>query len=136
MRTTINKGRVSYAPSSLDGRTVEEVGPKPGFASYPQNVSGQKIRERSPSFEDHYGQASLWNSQTQVEKHHIVKALQFELSKVETRKVHLLMLEHLAKINDVLGRRSRKGNRGKDRRHAVRVGNRKPRTNMPIPLPS
>jgi catalase len=110
MRTTINKGRVSYAPSSLDGHTIEEVGPKPGFVSYPQNVSGQKIRERSPSFEDHYGQASLfWNSQTPVEKHHIVKALQFELSKVETRKVRLLMLEHLAKINEVLAAQVGKG---------------------------
>src|ERR1700719_3116549 len=26
MRIAINKGRVSYAPSSLDGRTIEEVG--------------------------------------------------------------------------------------------------------------
>jgi catalase len=103
MRVTINKGRVSYAPSSLDGHTMEEVGPKPGFVSYLQKVSGPKIRERSPSFEDHYGQATLfWNSQTPVEKHHIVKALQFELSKVETRKVRQRMLEHLEKINDVL----------------------------------
>jgi catalase len=110
MRTTINKGRVSYAPSSLDGHKVEEVGPKPGLVSYPQVVSGPKIRERSPSFEDHYGQATLfWNSQTAIEKQHIVKALQFELSKVETRNVRLRMLEHLAKINDVLGAQVAKG---------------------------
>jgi catalase len=110
MRTTINKGRVSYAPSSLDGHSLEEVGPKPGFVSYPQVVSGPKIRERSPSFEDHYGQATLfWNSQTPVEKHHIVKALQFELSKVETRKVRQLILEHLEKINDVLADQVAKG---------------------------
>jgi catalase len=103
MRTTINKGRVSYAPASLDGHVMEEVGPKPGFVSFPQVVNGPKIRERSPSFEDHYGQASLfWNSQTPVEKHHIVKALQFELSKVETREVRLRMLGHLEKINGVL----------------------------------
>jgi catalase len=103
MRTTINKGRVSYAPSSLDGHSIEEVGPKPGFVSYLQGVGGPKIRERSPSFEDHYGQATLfWNSQTPVEKQHIVKALQFELSKVETRQVRQRMLEHLEKINDVL----------------------------------
>jgi catalase len=110
MRVTINKDRVSYAPSSLDGHTMEEVGPKPGFVSYPQKVSGPKIRERSPSFEDHYGQATLfWNSQTPVEKHHIVKALQFELSKVETRKVRQRILEHLEKINDVLAAQVAKG---------------------------
>jgi catalase len=103
MRTTINKGRVSYAPASLDGHVMEKVGPKPGFVSYAEVVSGPKIRERSPSFEDHYGQASLfWNSQTAVEKHHIVKALQFELSKVETREVRRRMLGHLEKINGVL----------------------------------
>jgi catalase len=110
MRTTINKGRVSYAPSSLDGHTLEEVGPKAGFVSYPQEVSGTKIRERSPSFEDHYGQATLfWNSQTPVEKQHIVKALQFELSKVETRKVRQRILGHLEKINDVLAAQVAKG---------------------------
>src|ERR1700722_1795762 len=103
MRMTINKRRVSYAPSSLDGHSMEEVGPKPGFVSYPQEVSGLKNRERSASFGDHYGQATVvWNSQTPVEKQHIVKALQFELSKVETRKVRRRMLEHLEKINNVL----------------------------------
>jgi catalase len=103
MRIAINKGRVSYAPSSLDGHSIEEVGPKAGFVSYPQVVTGPKIRERSPSFEDHYGQATLfWNSQTPAEKQHIVKALQFELSKVETRQVRRRMLGHLEKINDVL----------------------------------
>jgi catalase len=104
MRTTINKGRVSYAPASLDGHVIEEVGPKPGFVSFPEVVNGPKIRERSPSFEDHYGQASLfWNSQTPIEKEHIVKALQFELSKVETKEVRQRMLVHLEKINSVLG---------------------------------
>lgn len=110
MRMTINKGRVSYAPSSLDGHVMEEVGPKPGFVSYPQAVTGNKIRERSPSFEDHYGQASLfWNSQVPVEKQHIVNALKFELSKVETRAVRLRVLDHLAKINSVLFTQVAKG---------------------------
>jgi catalase len=103
MRTTINKGRVSYAPSSLDDHKMEEVGPKPGFVSYRQVVEGPKVRERSPSFEDHYGQARLfWNSQAPVEKHHMIKALQFELSKVETRAVRQRMLGHLEQINETL----------------------------------
>ena len=104
MRHTINKGRVSYAPASLDGHSPDEVTPKRGgFVSYPEQVSGPKVRERSESFGDHYGQAKLfWNSMTPPEKEHIVKALQFELSKVETRDVRLRMLGHLEKINDVL----------------------------------
>ena len=104
MRFTINKGRVSYAPASLDGHSPDEVTPaRPGIVSYPEQVSGPKVRERSASFDDHYGQARLfWNSMTAPEKEHIVKALQFELSKVDTRAVRQRMLGHLAKINAVL----------------------------------
>ena len=103
MRTTVNKGRVSYAPASLDGHVVEEVGPKHGFASFTEKVNGTKTRERSPSFEDHYGQARLfWNSMTPPEKEHIAKALQFELSKVETKEVRQRMIGHLVQINEVL----------------------------------
>ncbi len=104
MRHTINKGRVSYTPASLDGHSPEEATPsRPGFASYREQVGGPKVRERSKSFDDHYGQARLfWNSMTPPEKEHIVKALQFELSKVETREVRQRMLGHLVKINEVL----------------------------------
>ncbi len=103
MRTTINRGRVSYAPASLDGHKMEEVEPKPGFVSFPERMAGAKIRERSPSFDDHYGQARLfWNSMTAAEKEHIVKALQFELSKVETLEVRQRMMGHLNQINEVL----------------------------------
>ena len=104
MRHTINKGRVSYTPASLDGHSPDEAVPaRGGIASYRETVSGPKVRERSPSFDDHYGQARLfWNSMSPTEKEHIVKALQFELSKVETREVRQRMLGHLAQINDVL----------------------------------
>jgi catalase len=62
------------------------------------------VRVRSKSFDDHYGQARLfWNSMSGPEKEHIVKALQFELSKVETRAVRHRMLGHLVQINEVLG---------------------------------
>ena len=111
MRHTINKGRVSYTPASLDGHSPEEATPaRPGFVSYREQVNGPKVRERSNSFDDHYGQARLfWNSMTPPEKEHIVKALQFELSKVETRAVRQRMLGHLAKINDVLAAAGRRG---------------------------
>ena len=103
MRYTINKGRVSYTPASLDGHSPDEATPGNGFHSYPEQVSGPKVRVRSETFGDHYGQARLfWNSMTAPEKEHIVKALQFELSKVDTRDVRVRMLGHLEKINDVL----------------------------------
>ncbi len=106
MRHTINKGRVSYAPASLDGHSPDEATPaRGGFVTYSEPVSGPKVRARSESFGDHYGQARLfWNSMTPPEKEHITKALQFELSKVETREVRLRMLGHLEKINGVLAK--------------------------------
>jgi catalase len=48
MRSTVNKGRLSYAPASLDGHVMEEVGPKPGFMSYPQVVNGSKNSRTEP----------------------------------------------------------------------------------------
>jgi catalase len=104
MRYTIDKGRVAYAPASLDGHSPDEVTPaRGGFTSYPERVNGPKVRVRSESFGDHYGQAKLfWNSMSGPEKEHIVKALQFELSMVETKAVRQRMVEHLGKINDML----------------------------------
>ena len=103
MRHTINKGRVSYAPASLDGHSPEEATPGEGFKSYEQQVSGPKVRVRSESFGDHYGQARLfWNSMAPFEKEHIVKALSFELSLVETKEVRQRMLGNLAKINETM----------------------------------
>lgn len=104
MRYTIDKGRVSYAPASLDGHSPDEVTPdRGGFVSYPATVNGPHIRARSESFGDHYGQAKLfWNSMSGPEKEHIVKALQFELSMVETPAVRQRMLGHLHQINEVL----------------------------------
>ncbi|HNG48863.1 MAG TPA: catalase [Plasticicumulans sp.] len=103
MRHTINKGRVAYAPASLDGHDPAATGAADGFHSHAVALEGRKLRERSPSFADHYGQAKLfWNSQTAVERAHIAKALSFELSKVATREVRVRMLDHLQQINPVL----------------------------------
>ncbi len=105
MRTTIETGRVSYEPNSLGGNKPAEVtADRGGFVSYPAPVSGVKQRVRSETFGDHYGQASLfWNSISPAERLHIVRAQQFELAKVETRDIRLRMINHLRKINDVLG---------------------------------
>ncbi|AZI43395.1 catalase [Deinococcus psychrotolerans] len=105
MRRTINPGRVSYEPNSLGGGQPAEVpAEKGGFVSYPEPMTGVKVRQRAESFSDHYGQAQLfWNSMSPVEKMHIVRAQQFELGKVEVRDIRLKMIEHLRRINAVLG---------------------------------
>lgn len=85
-RQTIDKGQASYEPNSIDGGWPSETPPAPedgGFESYHERIEAHKIRARSDSFGDHYSQATLfWNSQTEVEKEHIIAAYTFELSKV------------------------------------------------------
>lgn len=86
-RQTINTGRASYEPNSIDGGWPKETPPGPeagGFESVNEKIDAHKIRARSTSFADHYSQARLfWNSQTEVEQEHIIQAYTFELSKCE-----------------------------------------------------
>ncbi len=104
MRMEINPGKIAYEPNGLQGDIPNQAPPSQGgYVTYPERVSGPKVRERSATFGDHYGQAKLfWNSMTPIEREHITKALQFELSKCNTRDVRVRMLGHLQRINEVL----------------------------------
>ena len=65
---------------------------------------GQKVRLRPESFADHYSQArQFFISQTTTEQRHIVMALTFELSKVETPVIRERMVAHLLNIEPGLG---------------------------------
>lgn len=101
MRQEINTGRVSYHPNSLGGGCPYQAKiAEGGFASFNERIDAHKIRERSESFNDHFGQAKLFfNSQTSAEKSHIVKALRFELGKVETTAIRLRMLGLLSQVD-------------------------------------
>ena len=85
MRSTINTGEASYKPNSIEDDDPAEVAPDAGgFEHFAERVAGEKIRERSDSFEDHFSQARLfWNSMSTAEKEHIVDAAHFELGKVD-----------------------------------------------------
>jgi catalase len=102
MRYANRPGKVNYEPNSLGGgggprQATPEEG---GFVSYPEEMSGAKLRVRSETFADHYSQATLfYNSMSAPEKEHIVKALQFELGKVTVKDVQQRMVDHLANID-------------------------------------
>lgn len=101
MRQGILKGRVNYFPNSLGGgfpqMTPEKQG---GFVHFPQEVSGVKTRERAPSFNDHYSQATLFlNSLTTIERKHLIDAAIFELSKVEDQGVRDRMIGNFMNID-------------------------------------
>ncbi|NCI49525.1 catalase [Sediminibacterium roseum] len=101
MRQQINTGRTSYHPNTLGGGCPFQAKMKEGgFTSYAERIDSKKIRERSESFLDHFSQATLFfNSQSDEEKEHIVKAFTFELSKVETLAVRERMLGIIAKVD-------------------------------------
>jgi catalase len=104
MRQTINRARVAYHPNTLGGGCPMQAGRAAGgFVTYPEAISGQKVRERGEKFFDHFSQATLfWNSQSDPEKQHIVLALRFELGKVEVPAIRERMLGLLAHVDRTL----------------------------------
>ncbi len=105
MQMTVPSGRVSYEPNSLD-RDAPRENPTEGFESEPSTHSGEKVRERSKTFMDHYSQARLfYRSMTAPEQDHIVKAFAFELGMVETLAIRLRMLGHINIVDPDLGKR-------------------------------
>ncbi|TGQ63523.1 MAG: catalase [Mesorhizobium sp.] len=94
-------GRTNYQPNSFGEGPRES--PQRGFRSFADAEEGQKVRLRAESFADHYSQArQFFNSQTPPEQRHIVMALTFELSKVETPVIRERMVAHLLNIDEGL----------------------------------
>ncbi|SNC64199.1 catalase [Hymenobacter gelipurpurascens] len=111
MRQQINVGQTSYSPNLVNDNSPRQAKQSEGgFASYQERVDGNKVRARSQSFKDHYSQARLfWNSQSAPEKAHIVKALRFELGKVELESIRERMLVQLSQVDDSLASRVAEG---------------------------
>jgi catalase len=93
----INKGRVSYFPNSLAGGCpMHSPDAVAAFKTYPERVEGNKVRERSTTFSDHFSQATLfWNSMASWEKKHIVEAFSFELNMLETKAIQERVVNEL-----------------------------------------
>lgn len=109
-RTTIDKGRASYEPNSIDGGWPKETPAAArdgGFESYPERIDAHKIRQRSESFSDHFSQARLFfRSMSKHEQEHIIAAYSFELGKVEREFIRARQVnEILANIDLELARR-------------------------------
>ena len=111
MRQEINVGRVNYHPNSLGGGCpYQAMMSQGGFTSHNERIDAVKIRGRSESFSDHFSQARLFfDSQTEVEQMHIIRALRFELGKVETMAIRARMLGLLSQIDMTLAEKVAKG---------------------------
>jgi catalase len=94
-RTRVDKGPVSYSPNSIGGGCPYVASAADGgFEHYAEKVEGRKIRERSVTFSDHFTQASLfYNSMSEAEKKHIIKAFRFELGKCESKEVRKAVVD-------------------------------------------
>jgi catalase len=103
-RQTINRGRVAYEPNSLAGGCPFQAGAAAGFTSFPQPTQGDKVRGSPEKFADHFTQAELfWNSQTAIEKAHIVGAFRFELTRVQVPAIRERVVAQLMNVSPELG---------------------------------
>jgi len=111
MRQTVHEGRVSYEPSSLGGGCpMQAGGDMRALRAFGERMEGLKTRTRSETFADHFSQATLfWNSQSEIEKQHIVGALHFELGKVEHMHVRQRVVDLLANVDRDLAERAAAG---------------------------
>ena len=101
-RQAIARGRVAYEPNSLGGGCPFQAGPT-GFMSFPQEVEEHKVRGKPEKFAEHYNQAALfYNSQSAVEKQHIIRAFRFELTKVQTVAVRERVVAQLRNVSEEL----------------------------------
>ena len=99
-RQTIHKGKVNYHPNRFDAphtTPVSQGGLESSGATVPQ---GKKVRALGPKFADHHSQAQLfYNSMTDVEKAHMVAAIQFELGKCEEEPVQQKIIDNLSNVD-------------------------------------
>jgi catalase len=101
-RQAIPRGRVAYEPNSLGGGCPFQAGAR-GFASFPEPVEQHKVRGKPERFAEHYNQATLfYESQSEPEKLHIVRAFRFELTKVQTVAVRQRVIAQLRNVSEEL----------------------------------
>ncbi|MBE2217481.1 MAG: catalase [Ignavibacteria bacterium] len=106
MRQTIVADKTSYEPNSLGGGCPFQAKMSDGgFTSFAEKIDAVKVRERSGSFFDHFSQAKLFfNSQSDVEKKHLTKALRFELGKVKVEEIRKRMVGLLTFVDAKLAK--------------------------------
>jgi catalase len=101
-RQAINRGRVSYEPNSLAGGCPFQAGGA-GFTSFREPIKADKVRGKAEKFAEHYHQATLfWNSQSAIEKAHIVRGFRWELTKVQVPAIRERVVSMLVNVDTKL----------------------------------
>ena len=97
-RQSIHRGRVLM--SRIRWQAVARSRPVPQASHrFREPIHDDKVRGKPEKFADHYTQATLfWNSQTPIEKAHIIRAYRFELTKVQSTGVRERVVSMLANV--------------------------------------
>ena len=100
----VHSGVAPYRPNSLDGGNPAEADDdSAAFIDVPGRVEGEKVRELSSSFDDHFSQVTLFvRSLSEVEFEHLVQAYTFELSKCYEQAIRERQVQCLADIDERL----------------------------------
>ena len=99
-RQAINRGAVAYEPNSLGGGCPFQAGKMGGFTSFREPIQEDKVRGSGEKFAEHYNQATLfYNSQTPIEKAHILRGFRFELTKVRIPAIRERMVSSLLNVD-------------------------------------
>ena len=110
-RMTINKGKVSYFPNSIGENLPRPASAEEsGYSHYMEKVEGKKIRERSEKFKDIFNQVKLfWNSMSEPEKEHIIRAFHFEVGKVIVPEIRKAVVDLFNNVDGELAIEIAKG---------------------------
>jgi catalase len=111
MRQTINRGKSSYNPNSVnEGFPVQAKESEGGFVSHYERIDAHKVRARSKSFIDHFSQpAMFYHSQSEIEKKHMIDAFRFELGMVKNETIRRRMVSLLYMVDQSLAESVAKG---------------------------
>jgi catalase len=106
-RLGIARGPAAYEPNTLaNGSEFRVDGGHQGWQHVEDALESPVGRRRSPSFDDHYSQATLfWNSQGPAEREHIVCAFQHELLRVGVPAIRQRVVDNLAHVDMRLARK-------------------------------
>ncbi|WP_111671038.1 catalase [Algoriphagus litoralis] len=110
-RRQIPMGKGGYHPNTMAAGCPFQAGQQNGgFTHYAERIDAHKVRERSPSFRDHFSQAKLfYNSQSEYEKGHILAAFLFELGKVTYLEIRERITGLLLKVDKELAEKVAEG---------------------------
>ena len=98
-RQAIHRGAVAYEPNTLGGGCPFQAG-KAGFTSFREPIAADKVRGSGEKFAEHYNQATLfYNSQSPIEKAHILRAFRFELTRLRVPAIRERVVASLANVD-------------------------------------